>query len=354
MSAGIKTKDKTSMPAFKIPTRMRAVMLHAYDELDRLVIEEQPVPQLRAGHVLVRMHASPINPSDLAFLRGVYFRKKLPVIPGIEGSGVVVAAGRGLFAKALVGRRVACIAPDEGAGGTWAEFIAVPALTCIPLKAATSMEQGAMHFVNPLTAWLLIAEAQRIHTRAIVQTAAAGALGKMIFRLAQQQNIISINLVRREEQVATLRQLGAQYVLNTATEDFEQRLHEICREHDARLAFDAVGGEMTGKVLRAMPNGARLISYGALSMQTLTLDPRLFISTGKKIEGFHLGRAVRSLNFTARLQAVWQVRNMLTQELQSDIQARVPLEKVVSAIQLYSQNMSAGKVLLTMERNATQ
>ncbi len=353
MSAFATMKDNL-MPAFKIPTRMRALVLHAYDELDRLVIEEQPVPQPQAGHVLVRMHASPINPSDLAFLRGVYSRKKLPVIPGIEGSGVVVAAGRGLYAQALVGRRVACIAGGDGAGGAWAEYLTVPALTCIPLKSSVSLEQGAMHFVNPLTAWLLIAEARRNHARAIVQTAAAGALGKMIIRLAQQQNIVSINLVRRQEQAATLQQLGAQFVLNTGTDDFEQRLHELCRAENARLAFDAVGGEMAGKVLHAMPHGARLISYGALSMEPLTLDPRAFISTGKKMEGFHLGRAVVELGFMARVQAVRQVRNMLAHELHSDIQARVPLEEVVSAIQRYSQNMSAGKILLTMERNAAQ
>jgi NADPH:quinone reductase-like Zn-dependent oxidoreductase len=337
------------MPAFEIPSRMRALVLHAYGELDKLALEERAVPRPQAGHVLIRMHASPINPSDAAFLAGVYSRKALPVVPGFEGSGVVVAAGNGWYGKLLLGRRVACVAANEG-DGTWAEYVVASALTCIPLKRAVSLEQGAMHLVNPMTAWLLMAEAERSHLRAIVQTAAAGALGKMIVRLAQQRGVATINIVRREEQAATLRHLGATWVLNGAEKDFEARLFEACRALKPRLAFDAVGGELTGKVLGAMPNGARLISYGALEQKPLTLDPRWFIAAGKSIEGFQLGRAMSRLRLPARLRAVRNVRQLLTCELQSDIQARLPLEEAVQALQLYLQNMSAGKVLLLMNR----
>ena len=341
------------MPAFELPSTMRAVVLHAYDALDKLTVEQFPVPRPQAGQVLVRMHASPINPSDLAFLRGVYSKTPLPTIPGIEGSGVVVASGAGLFAKALVGRRVACIASGDGAGGAWAEYLVVPALTCIPLKASVSLEQGAMHFVNPLTACLLMAEARREHARAVVQTAAAGALGKMLVRLARQCGVTTINIVRREEQAQALHALGAQHVLNSAAENFTERLFEICRAEDARLAFDAVGGDMAGVILRAMPNGARLISYGALSLQPLTLDPRAFISTGKKIEGFHLGRAIGQQKLFSRLQVVRQARHMLTHELQSEIQACIPMTEIVQGIQRYTQNMSAGKILLMLGQRTT-
>ncbi len=92
---------------------MRAVQLTAYDgKAESLTVVERPVPHPGRGQVLARISAAPINPSDLTFLRGLYgFMKKLPVVPGFEGSGTVVAAGGGLMARAGVGRRVACPPP---------------------------------------------------------------------------------------------------------------------------------------------------------------------------------------------------------------------------------------------------
>ncbi len=338
------------MPAsFKIPSHMRAVVLHTFDQIESLVVEERPVPRPQAGQVLIRMHASPVNPSDLAFLRGVYSKKELPVVPGIEGSGTVVAAGHGLFGRMLVGRRVAFAASNEGEG-TWAEYAVLPAQNCMPLGRSISLEQGAMLIVNPLTAWLLMAEAQRNGRRALVQTAAAGALGKMIVRLARQRGVTTINIVRRDEQAAALRELGATHVLNSTAADFEALLFEVCRMEDARLAFDAVGGELTGKILSAMSNGARLISYGGLALEPCILDPRVFISAGKSIEGFQLGRAMGRLSLITRLKIVRRVQQALGRELQSEIQARVPLKDAVRGLQQYVHNMSAGKVLLVMNR----
>lgn len=338
--------------SFNLPSHMRAVALHAYDQLDSLVVESRAVPQPRAGQVLIRMHAAPINPSDLAALRGLYrVKKTLPAIPGFEGSGTVVAAGSGALARLMLGRRVACAAP-EGGDGTWADYMVTSAMTCIPLRRELSLEQGAMFIVNPLTAWSLMDIATREGHRALIQTAAASALGKMIVRLGRQRGVTTINLVRREEQAVTLRALGAEHILNTTESDFDARLLETSRRENARLAFDAVGGELSGKVLNAMPEGGRLIIYGALSQGPCILDPRAFINEGKKMEGFYLGRAMRSLSLMQRLNVTLRAQKILRQELQSEIQARLPLEEVVPALRQYTQNMSAGKILLTMKSEA--
>ncbi len=123
------------MPA--IPTTMRALVLHTYQlgSYASLTLEERAVPQPGKGEVLVRVAAAPINPSDLASLQGLYgVPKPLPVVPGIEGCGTVVATGSGLIARRLLGKRVACAA---GAGdGTWAEYVVAPALQCSPLPAS--------------------------------------------------------------------------------------------------------------------------------------------------------------------------------------------------------------------------
>src|SRR5215469_7533716 len=144
-----------------IPATMRAVQLRAYDG-QSFAIAELPVPRPGPGQVLVRVAASPINPSDQMFIRGLYgFRKSLPAIPGFEGSGTVVEAGSGMMARFLKGRRVACAAGDPHVvGGLWAEYLVTSAQLCVPLSKQVDMEQGATMLVNPLTAWALIEEAR--------------------------------------------------------------------------------------------------------------------------------------------------------------------------------------------------
>ncbi|HEX7285129.1 MAG TPA: alcohol dehydrogenase catalytic domain-containing protein, partial [Candidatus Angelobacter sp.] len=120
-----------------IPATMRAVQLSAYDgRRESIHVVQMPVPHPGPGQVLVRVYASPINPSDLMFVQGLYgFKKPLPAVPGFEGSGTVVAAGAGVMPRILLGRRVACAAADaKVAGGMWAEYLVTAAQMCIPLR----------------------------------------------------------------------------------------------------------------------------------------------------------------------------------------------------------------------------
>src|SRR5215469_7250638 len=219
-----------------IPTTMRAVVLHRYEigSYASLTLEERPTPQPGKSEVLVRMTASPINPSDLASLQGLYgVQKALPMVPGIEGCGTVVRTGSSLVARRLLGKRVACAA---GAGdGAWAEYMVASAVQCSPLPASVSDEQGAMRIVNPYTAWAHLKIARQARARAIVQTAAASALGQMVNRLAQLRGVQVVNIVRREAQAETLQALGAKHILNSESSDFDSQLRDLCRQVDARL-----------------------------------------------------------------------------------------------------------------------
>ncbi len=125
-----------------------------------LVIESVPIPEPGPGEVLVEMAASPINPSDLANISGGYQVQKWPFTPGLEGSGVVVKAGKGLLPSMRSGKRVAC-SPDPGGHGTWAEYMKTSAMRVVPLPGEVAMEQGAMMLVNPMTAMALLELAQQ-------------------------------------------------------------------------------------------------------------------------------------------------------------------------------------------------
>jgi NADPH:quinone reductase-like Zn-dependent oxidoreductase len=328
-----------------IPDTMRALTLHAYDGAD-LRVEQLPLPHPGPGEVLIRMHAAPINPSDLMFVRGMYgFTKQLPVVPGFEGSGTVVAVGRGLAGAVLLGRRVACAAPDDG-NGTWAEYMRTDVQRCIPLLPSVSSERGAMLIVNPLTAWALVDLARRGKHRAVVQTAAASALGKMIVRLAQRDNLPLINIVRREEQAAQLRAIGATHVLDSSRADFDEQLHNLCHILQATLALDAVAGEMTGRLLQAMPRGSRVTVYGALSEAPCQIHPIDPIFRGKSVDGFWLSDWFRGQNTLDVFRAGLSVQQLLGSELKSEVRACMPLEEGQRGLQLYANRMTEGKVLL--------
>jgi len=159
-----------------LPSSMRAVQLKDYEgRPGSLTVAEVQMPRPGPGEVLVRVAASPVNPSDLMFITGNYgFKKPLPATPGFEGSGTVVESGSGVMARFMKGRRVACAAADpKSRGGMWAQYIVTSAQLCVPLRKQVEMEQGATMLVNPLTAWALVAEARRGGHRAAVQTAAS-------------------------------------------------------------------------------------------------------------------------------------------------------------------------------------
>jgi NADPH2:quinone reductase len=331
---------------------MRAVQIAAYDgKPESLSVVDLPVPRPGPGEVLVKVFASPVNPSDLAFLQGQYgFKKPLPAAPGFEGSGTVVDAGSGMLGRFLKGKRVACAAADEKIpGGMWAEYVVTSAKLCIPLVKEVDLEQGAVMLVNPFTAWGMMEEARRGGHKAVVQTAAASALGRMIIRLGKRFALPVINLVRRHEQVELLRNLGAEHVVNSGDPGFESSLHDLCHQLGATIGFDAVAGEISGKVLRAQPQGARLLVYGGLSFAPCQVDPGSLIFERKRLEGFWVSAWLRRKSLLGQLRVSRRIQKLLGTDLKTEFQARIPLQDTARGLRQYVTNMTAGKVLLVAE-----
>ncbi|MBV8853658.1 MAG: zinc-binding dehydrogenase [Sinobacteraceae bacterium] len=330
-----------------IPPRMRALVLHSYEKgAERLQVEDHPVTPPSRGEVLVRVAAAPINPSDLVFLNGLYgFRKPLPVVPGFEGSGTVVATGGGFLARRLLGKRVACAASEQR-DGTWAEYAIAPAQGCFPLPAQVNDEQGAMALVNPLCAWGLMEQARRARARAVVSTAAASQVGRMLVRLGQRFGIAVVCVVRRDGQIELMKSLGATHVLNSTDPHFDAQLLELCARLNARLAFDAVGGEMTERLLAALPRGSRITLYGGLSQQPTRLQVQIPIFEGKIVDGFWVPTWIARKNPLQLLLLQRSVLTLLGRELRSEVRQRVAFDEARAALAAYSGEMTSGKMLL--------
>lgn len=243
----------------------------------RLSLEDIPTPEPKDDEVLVRVEASPINPSDLGLLFGVAdmstaqasgtedrpvitatipdklmgavktrIGASLPV--GNEGAGVVVAAGKDPGAQALIGRTVGMIG-----GAMYSQYRAVPANRVLPLEEGTTPAEGASCFVNPLTALGMVETMRLEGHKALVHTAAASNLGQMLQKVCLADDVPLVNIVRKPEQAELLRGIGAKHVCNSSEPTFTKDLIDAIAATGATLAFDAVGGgRLASQILTAM------------------------------------------------------------------------------------------------------
>jgi NADPH:quinone reductase-like Zn-dependent oxidoreductase len=327
---------------------MKALVLASYGPPPYpLKVETRPVTAPGKGEVLIRIAASPVNPSDLHFLEGEYaFRRRLPAVPGLEGCGRVVAVGDGLLARRLAGKRVAC-APATQADGTWAQYTVASATQCFRLPDQISDELGAMALVNPLAAIGMTERLKMLNARSFVNTAAASAVGQMLLRLGQKRGIDVINVVRRPEQVDLLTQQGATHVLSTAERDFQNQLEELCRRLHARVALDAIGGDMTAQLLAALLPGGHVIVYGGLAHQPMTVPQQDVVFGHKSIEGFYVPTWLAAKSLPQLVLLERRIPRLLNRELGTEVRAQVTLEDAPPAIEDYRRAMTGGKILIT-------
>jgi NADPH:quinone reductase-like Zn-dependent oxidoreductase len=330
-----------------IPGNMLAI--RQYEPDGKLVVETIPVPQPGRGEVLVKMAASPINPSDLALLKGGYMKRSYPFTPGLEGSGVVVDSGGGVMARLRKGKRVACTPNPEG-DGTWTEFMLTSAMRTIPLPAAITQEQGAMTVVNPMTAMAFLHMAKTGKHPAVVNNAAASSLGKMLIRLCVDQKIPLINIVRNATHVEELKNLGASYVLNSQDKGFETELISLATELGATLFLDALSGPLTYQLLQAAPPRSTIVVYARLAGESMQINSGHLIRRDIKIVGFQLGNWLQTKGIFFKLAFIKGVKKQLGNALSSHINQTFSLEDVEKAIVHYTQNMSSGKALLLIKQ----
>ena len=326
----------------RLPKEFKAAVLKGDNA--PLEIEQHEIGPLKKGEVWIRMMAAPVNPSDLAMLTGEYpHRKTYPYVPGLEGSGLVVASGGGFMANFVLGKRVACSASDTG-DGTWAEYMKVSAGNCIPLISALGDEQAASTIVNPLTALALVETVKEKGSKAFVNTAAAGALGKMLIRLAKIENLMLINIVRREAQVEELKALGAEIVLNSSLESFKEDLSREYKLHKPTVILDAVGGAFSNLLLSKAPDETTLVSYASLTREMIEVHPVPIIRFGKKLEGFHLAFWFSKQSKLKLIKTTRKVQKLIADgTLSSNISNRYSIDDINKAIKHYSENMSEGK-----------
>ena len=238
---------------------------------------ERPTPA--EDEVLVKVEAAPINPSDLGLLisfaadldslsmagegeQAVTTAKVHPrLMPaltarldqsmqvGNEGGGVVIDAGAN--AKHLIGKTV-----GVAGGAMYSQYRCVPASSCLVMDDGTTSSEAASSFVNPLTALAFVETMKLENHSALLNTAAASNLGQMLVKICRDDGIPLVNVVRKPEQVETLKNMGAEHICDTSDPDFMESLVNALVATGATLGFDATGGgnegKLPGQILTAM------------------------------------------------------------------------------------------------------
>ena len=251
--------------------------------------------------VIVRVEATPINPSDLGLLlaggdvssakvsgKGSQTVVTAPIAPavmralvarigksmalGLEGAGVVTSAGASPEAQALLGKTVSIFV-----GGMYGQLRKARAADCLVLPAGIKPEEAASAFVNPLTALGMLETARREGHKGLVHTAAASNLGQILNRLCQADGIPLVNIVRSEEQVQILKGLGAKHIVNSAQASFRDDLVSALKATGATLAFDASGGKLAGQILNAMEAVAAGASAETYNMYGSSVHKQVYI-----------------------------------------------------------------------------
>ena len=286
-----------------VPSTMRQLR-STVDAGGRLTLElvDVDVPTPGPDDVLIRVEATPVNPSDLGMLlagadvdtaeaagtadrpvvtadvpptalSGLGARLGRPMIVGNEGAGVVVATGDSADAASLLGRTVAGFG-----GGMYGEYRCLPAAQVLPLPDGTAARDGASCFVNPLTALGMVETMRSEGHAALVHTAAASNLGRMLVRICADDGVELVNVVRRPEQAELLASLGASHVCDSSSPSFDADLTAALSATGATVAFDAIGGgPMAGRLLACMEAAITARGDGGFNRYGSTVHKQVYI-----------------------------------------------------------------------------
>ncbi len=333
-----------------------------------IYLANAPVPEPGDNEVVVKVLATPINPSDLGLLLGAADmatlraseRGGLPVVTadippggmramggrigeampvGNEGAGVVVKTGASPEAKALLGKTVAMLG-----GAMYAQYRCLSVSQCMLLPDGTDPKDGASCFVNPLTSLSMTETMRREGHSALVHTAAASNLGQMLVKICAKDGIPLVNIVRGDAQAATLRGIGAKYVCNSSAPAFMDDLTTALVETGATIAFDAIGGgKLASQILGCMEVAAvkRMKTYSRYGSDTFK---QVYIYGGLDIAPTTLNR---SFGFSWALSG-WLLTPFLQKIGREDTQklrARVVAELTTTFASHYSHEISLADVL---------
>lgn len=295
---------------------MNAAIFHQFGEPSEVIgIGEKTTPEPGNEEVRVRMLASPVNPSDIMTIRGKYgMLPSLPATPGFEGVGIIDQLGPGWLKwlrRLSIGQKVAVLNPK---GSNWQEYVVLSAKNVVPVGDMNDAN-AASFFVNPATAIVMTLEVLKMRSgQWLIQTAGGSALGQMVVRLGKKFGFHVINLVRREEQAEEMRQNG-HHAFSTTEANIPDKIKSLCQ--GAHHAIDAVGGDMGRQAFLSLRPKGKMLVYGVLSGEDISVDPRALLVNETSLQGFWLSEWVKQQSILKLLSLFSKIRKFTAEGITS-------------------------------------
>jgi trans-2-enoyl-CoA reductase len=326
---------------------MKVVRLVSYgDPGEAFAIADVPEPDSPGpGEVLVATVAAPVHPAHLLQARGYYgLRPELPAVPGEEGVGTVVAVGAGV--TDLPAGQLVAIVPGT-TGGLWAEHLTRRRADVVPLPAGVDPLQAAMLSTNPITAIGMLDDVVPLQPGDwVIQNGANSAVGHWVVAAARRRGLNLVNVVRRQEALATVKAAGGEHVI-VENGDFGRQVRAATDGAPIRLGLDLVGGQSSHRLLSSVADGAVLVAYGGISGQPMQVAPTHVIFRTLTVRGFWLVSWMKAAS-PERLAAVYaEAVEHLAAGVRVPIGATFPLDEFDAAVARVAAG-EPGKTLLTV------
>ncbi len=308
-------------------------------------VETWDMPEPGKDQVLLKMEAAPINPADINMLEGRYaFQPPLPAVLGLEGIGTIEAVGDGVKditpgQRAIVPRAV----------GTWCQYRIADADQVIVVPKSIDIEQAAMISVNPPTAWRMLEDFVVLRSGDwIVQNAANAGVGRCVIAIAHQRGLRTINIIRNPEQIAELKETGADIVI-TEEELLDKKLKQIVADKEILLGLNAVGGANAHEMSKCISRHGTMVTYGAMSKKPLQISNALLIFKDIRFVGFGLGDWFQVSSKQDKEKMFATIFEMAEKgSLDVPVEKTYPLRAATEAIIHAQRDKRKGKILFRM------
>ena len=328
--------------------KSKSITLHEFGPPEKVLrLEEEEAPEPRAGELLLRVEAAPINPADLNVIEGKYpKRPELPAVPGHEGSAVIAGIGPEVSGFKL-GDRV-MVPHDYGA---WREYITSPASGVIAVPPEIPALQAAMLRINPPTAWRMLHDFVKLQPGDwVIQNAGNSGVGRAVIVMAKSMGIHTVSVVRRSELVAELKASGGDAVL-VESDELVQQIGDITPFGKVKLALNAVGGESALRLANALSREGVHVTYGAMGRQPMRIPNGLLIFKNLVWTGFWITNWYKHATEEETREMFDSIFPLLANgALNVPVAATYPLDQFLAAVKHAATDCRGGKILFA---NAT-
>ena len=312
-----------------------------------LSLDELTRPDLADGQVLVKVVRCTINNEDLLHLCDAYVNAQHVAMPrpiGFEGSGIIVQSKAPWYFGLNVGIRVAFYANDAGALG---EYVVCDAMSVSPVPSddSVSYATAACSSMNAFTVILMVDKVKAAGHKTFISTASAGSLGRLVIKYAKSIGLDVIAIIRSDTQRDICLQDGAKCALNMKDEDFDDQLAQVIQTTGCKFAYDALGGDMPNKLLKALPNNSAVSIYSNIVSDMSHVDMNNLFGN-KHLEAFNAAAEMENLWIIRLLLIANKVQKWMTMpDMTTKVQKSFPFDELPEAIAYSSaSNKTGGKI----------